>query len=123
MLELSQHSEESNPPEVLEEERAITEYVSGLFDTKKRYDITFEVNGIECRAHKVILSRFDYFDSMFSNWEEGKGNKIPINNVTYEIFNLMLEFIYKCRLINWKHKMKQHSDDLLKAAYMVCSRI
>lgn len=119
MSDFSEISEESNSPEVLEEQRGVTVFVSGLFDTKKRYDVTFEVNGIEYHAHKLILSRFDYFDSMFSNWKEGKEKKIPISNVTPEIFNIMLEFIYKGRLVNWKHKMKQHSVDLLKAADMV----
>lgn len=67
------------------------------------------------RAHKIILLRFDYFESMFSeNWQEGKQNEIPIRNVEPEIFDIMMEFIYKGRLLNWTEKIFRWLDQSCK---------
>lgn len=122
MSDFSVFSEDSNSPDVLEERNEARKYVSTLFATKDFSDVTFVVNDIEYHAHKNILSRFDYFYSMFKNWKEGKENKIPISDVAPEIFNIVLEFIYENRLSNWSEKMKEHSVDLIKAANMVCSK-
>lgn len=124
MSEFSIFSEDSNSPDIMEEKEDARNFISKLFDTKKYSDVTFVVNGFEYRAHRNILSRFDYFDSMFSpSFQEGKENKISINNIAPEIFNIMLEFIYRNRLSNWKEIMQAHSEKLLKAANLVCSRI
>lgn len=116
-------SEDSNSPDVLEGGDEVTKFISMLFDTKKYSDVKFVVNGIEYRAHKIILLRFDYFESMFDkNWEEGKQNEIPIRDVEPEIFDIMMEFVYKGRLLNWTEKMEKYSVDLIKAANMVRSK-
>lgn len=123
MSEFSILTEDSNSPDIKEEKDDARKYISKLFDTKKYSDVTFVVNGLEYRAHKNILSRFDYFDSMFSSsFQEGKENKISISDIAPEIFNIMLEFIYRNRLSNWKEIMQSHSDELMKAADLVCSR-
>lgn len=116
-------SEDSNSPEDQAEKDEARNFTARLFDTKKFCDVTFVVNGVHFRAHKIILSeRYEYFDAMFSNWKEAGQNKIIIPDIVPEVFEIILEFIYKGQLSNWKEKLEEHAVDLIKAANLVCSK-
>jgi kelch-like protein 7 len=59
-------------------------------------DLTFEVDGKEVPAHKAIVcSRSEVFETMFSiGMKESTINRFPIKGIRYEIFLLLIEFIY-----------------------------
>jgi len=53
------------------------------------------VEGKEVPAHKVFLSRCQYFQAMFSNeMLEKRQDKVKIENISYPIFMLILKYIY-----------------------------
>lgn len=117
------NSENSKSPEVAAEREKAREISAKLFDTKLFSDVTIVVKGVGFSAHKAILStRYEYFALLFSNWKEANENKITIHNIEPEVFNIILEFIYKGQLSNWKEKLETHAVDLIKATDMVCSK-
>lgn len=117
------NSEDSNSPEVTVEIQKARETNDKLFDTKIFADVTIVVKGVEFSAHKAILSaRYEYFALLFSSWKEASENKITLQNIEPEVFEIILEFIYKGRLSNWKQKLETHAVDLIKATDMVCSK-
>lgn len=122
------NSEDSNSPEVVAEREKVRESCAKLFDTKLFSDVTIVVKGVkgdchEFLAHKLILSaRYKYFATLFSNWKEANENRITINDIEPEVFNIILEFIYKGQLSNWKEKLERHAVDLIQATDMVCSK-
>lgn len=119
------NSEDLNSLDVQAEKKEAEKIGAKLFDTKIFSDVTFDVNGVEFPAHKCILStRYKYFESMFrSDWNEADPKKpIEILGIAPDIFKIVLEFIYKGELSDWKVKWKTHAVDLIKAADMVCSK-
>lgn len=117
-------SEDSNSPEDLADRERHRKDISELFDMTVFPDITIVVNCVEFRANKCILStRCGYFKTMFtSNWKEGEQNKITLNDIAPEVFKIVLEFIYKGQLSDWKEQLEKHGDDLIEAANMVFSK-
>lgn len=116
-------SEDSNSPEVLIEKKEAEKTNAKLFDTKLFSDVTIVVKGVEFRAHKSVLgTRYEYFETMFRNWKEAEQNKITIHNIAPEVFNIVLEFVYKGQLSGWVEKLETHAVDLIEASNMVCSK-
>lgn len=77
------------PPTILED--------LGKFVNDPVYaDIVFEVDsGDEFFGHKIILSRCAYFKAMFeSNMAEKTQTRIRIKDVTNEVFQLLLSYLY-----------------------------
>ncbi len=115
--------EDSNSPEVIAEKEECRKTLITLFDTKKFSDVTFVVNKVEFSAHKSILStRSVYFDRMFSDWKESKVNKVTICDIAPEVFEIILEFIYKGQISDWNLKLNAYAVDLIVAANMVGSK-
>lgn len=116
-------SEDSNSPDVLEEKKKAVKAIAKLFDSKLLSDVTFVVRGVEFPAHKSILAvRYKYFETMFKSWKEADDNKIIIDNIAPEVFNIVLEFVYIGHLSGWVAKLEAHAVDLIKASNMVCSK-
>ncbi|XP_031634236.1 BTB/POZ and MATH domain-containing protein 6-like [Contarinia nasturtii] len=111
-------SEDSNSPEDQAELKEARNTTAKLFDTKLFSDVTFIVKGVEFRAHKNILStRYVYFEILFSERHETE-KEVTMHGIKPEVFKIVLEFIYKGQLSDWKEKMEKHADDLIKAADM-----
>lgn len=116
-------SEDSNSPDVQADKEEFRKNIGSLFDSQKFCDVTFNVNGTKFRAHKLILSsRCQYFESMFSKWEETNQPEIELKDVDPSTFNTVLEFLYKGELLNWKDKMEDNVINIMKAADMVSSK-
>lgn len=116
--------DDSNSPDVGEEREKMRKHIAFLFNTKRFSDVTIAVGGHEFPAHKTILTRYEYFDKLF-NWKELKKEekqKITIKDISSEVFEIMLEFIYNGQLSDWKEQLKGRVEDLIIAADMVCSK-
>jgi len=84
-------------------------------------DATISVHGIEFYVHKCILAaRYAFFKKMFTGgWKEGEENAAIIKEMSPEVFRIILEFIYKGELADWKAKLEKYADDLIKATDML----
>lgn len=116
-------SEDSNSPEVLMDKKEAVSSYAKLLDSGKNSDVTIVVKGVEFHVHKLILTaRYEYFENMFKNWKETEQRKITIEGVAPEVFEIVLEFIYKAQLSGWEEKLETYVDALIKASNMVCSK-
>ncbi|CAG8509407.1 13905_t:CDS:2 [Acaulospora morrowiae] len=72
--------------------------LKNFFDNKKFSDVefVFEDTDEKLRASKTILaSRSNYFNTMFNgHWVESNTNAIHIKDVSYEIFKIIIYFLY-----------------------------
>lgn len=77
-------------------------------------DITFVINEKKIQAHKVIVcARSPVFEAMFSNdCQEAKESKVVISDVSTEVFELLLHFMYT----NKVKQMETYGQELLVAA-------
>jgi leucine-zipper-like transcriptional regulator 1 len=58
-------------------------------------DVTFVVEGRSVYAHKLMLMRCSYFEALFlGQMREAQMSTIPIDEVRYEIFLSILEYLY-----------------------------
>ncbi|KAG2274069.1 hypothetical protein Bca52824_056624, partial [Brassica carinata] len=77
-------------------------------------DVTFLVDGKQFYAHKICLvASSDIFRAMFDGlYKERNAQNVEIPNITWEVFELMMRFIYTGRIDITKHLAR----DLLVAA-------
>lgn len=116
-------SEDSNSPEFQADIKEARKQMGDLFDTKIFSDVSFLVKGVNFRGHKNILStRCEYFKALLTNLDEASANEITIEGIEPEVFNIILEFIYKAKLSHHEGKLEEHAVDLIKASNMVCSK-
>uniref|UniRef100_A0A7S2R715 BTB domain-containing protein n=1 Tax=Mucochytrium quahogii TaxID=96639 RepID=A0A7S2R715_9STRA len=72
--------------------------LASLVGNEECSDITFVVEGREIPAHKVLLTRCDYFAAMFTGGMlESRQDKIHLNDIRYEIFICLLKYLYTDR--------------------------
>lgn len=71
-------------------------FLAELLETGLHSDVLFDVDGKEFKAHRGILAlRCEYFKKMFeSGFVEATSDKIPINDVEAQVFEVILKFIY-----------------------------
>ncbi|CAM0880334.1 unnamed protein product [Alopecurus aequalis] len=79
----------------------ITEGLGKLLETEEHADVTFEVQGEECPAHKLVLAmRCPYFKAAFYGpMKEKDSNRIVIDDMQPAVFKVLLRFIYTDSLI------------------------
>jgi len=73
---------------------------ASLVANQQYSDVTFVVEGKRIPAHKVICIRCDYFRVMFATdhgFKESQENEISIGDIRYEIFLMLLRYIYTDR--------------------------
>ncbi|VVB14309.1 unnamed protein product [Arabis nemorensis] len=77
-------------------------------------DVTFLIDGKQFYAHKICLvASSDIFRAMFDGlYKERNAQNVEIPNITWEVFELMMRFIYTGRVNITKHL----AQDLLVAA-------
>jgi hypothetical protein len=85
------------------------------------HDVTFvfpEKNDASIRAHKVILSTHsDTFRRMFSSgFRERDAKEIPIKDVSFDIFALVVKFIYANGNLNVSDELRGRGLSLLSSA-------
>lgn len=85
-----------------------------LYNSKMISDVIINVGDKEFQAHKIILmARSPVLAAMFSHeMIEKKQNKVSITDITPEIFEKVLEYIYTDEVIG----LDEIADDLLEAA-------
>jgi len=73
-----------------------------LYESQKYADITFEVEGRELKAHKVILAaRSPVLAAMFeSNLAESQKNYVCVTDVDFRVMQAVLRFIYTGDVVN-----------------------
>ena len=73
-----------------------TENMEEVFKVGKFTDVTIDCQGKQFQCHKAILAgRSSVFDAMFSpNFKEGIENKVEVVDVSADIFEEILRFIY-----------------------------
>lgn len=88
-----------------------------LLDNASFSDVTFVIEGKKMYAHRCILyARSEYFRSMFdSKMRETSEKEITIQNISYEVFRAVLEYLYSGRVRVTQGRL---AVDLLKAADM-----
>lgn len=88
-----------------------------LLDNASFSDVTFVVEGREIHAHRCILyARSEYFRNMFdSRMRETSEKEITIQNMSYDVFHAVLEYLYSGRVRVAQGRL---AVDLLKAADM-----
>ena len=71
-----------------------------LFDSMPSSDVNFNIGGRDFPAHKLILAtRSKYFAAMFQHpTKENLTNRIVIEDIEPEVFDLLLRFIYTGRV-------------------------
>jgi BTB/POZ domain len=63
-------------------------------------DVTFIVEGRSVYAHKLMLTRCSYFEALFlGQMREAHMDTIRIEQVRYDIFLLVLEYLYTDQLL------------------------
>ncbi|KAJ4877746.1 hypothetical protein Rs2_42764 [Raphanus sativus] len=72
-------------------------------------DVTFLIDGKEFYAHKICLvASSDIFRAMFDGlYKERNAQNVEIPNISWEVFELMMRFIYTGRISITKH-LAQH---------------
>jgi HEAT repeat protein len=77
-------------------------------------DVTFLIDGKQFYAHKIgLVASSDIFRAMFDGlYKERNAQNVEIPNIRWEVFELMMKFIYSGRINIAKHLAK----DLLVAA-------
>ncbi|CAI0448899.1 unnamed protein product [Linum tenue] len=81
-------------------------------------DITFLVEGKRFYAHKIcLLASSDTFRAMFDGgYKEGQAKDVEIPNITWEVFDLMMRFIYTGSVevnIDVAHELLRAADQYL----------
>ena len=95
--------------------RNITENMEEVFKVAKFTDVTIDCQGKQFPCHKAILAgRSPVFDAMFSpNFKEGIENKVEVVDVSADILEEILHFIYSGEV---RDLNKQRTKHLLIAA-------
>jgi len=98
---------------VISSKSSWSEDFENLFISQSGSDICFIIDGQEIKAHKTVLSaRSPVFAAMFrSNMKEKGMSRIDIPDVTQDIFNALLHFMYTDRV-----QLTEASAELLLAA-------
>ena len=66
-----------------------------LVDSETLSDVTFLVDGLPVRAHKVLCMRCSYFRALLTGeMIESRASEIAINDVRHPIFLALLEYLY-----------------------------
>ena len=66
-----------------------------LVDSETLSDVTFLVDGLPVRAHKVLCMRCSYFRALLTGeMLESRASEIAINDVRHPIFLALLEYLY-----------------------------
>ena len=75
---------------------AYVKHMKEMVNDPQFSDVTFIVDDREIYAHRSILaSRCEHFDAMFrSGMRESHESRIPLPNVSYDVFLLILEYLY-----------------------------
>ena len=112
-------------------ENPLTKMIQGLFLDEKSSDITFEVGGDQRKdnakkvtkttpvafpAHRIIVAKFSntLADLCASGGGDNGTNPIQIDNVSPDIFRLLLSYIYGMTISN--DNMKLHAKEIIDAA-------
>ena len=98
---------------VISSKSSWSEDFENLFISQSGSDICFIIDGQEIKAHKTVLSaRSPVFAAMFhSNMKEKGMSRIDIPDVSQDIFNALLHFMYTDRV-----QLTETSAELLLAA-------
>lgn len=73
----------------------INEDLRAMVNNPTLSDVTFVVEGREIYAHKLLLIRCEYFQSLFlGSMIESTLSRIPIEQVRYTVFLSLLEYLY-----------------------------
>ena len=96
------------------EEESTRNYMEEVFKAGKFTDVSIVCQGKEFPCHKAILAgRSSVFEAMFSpNFKEGMENKVEVVDVTADVIEEMLRFIYSGRVKD----LKKMAASLLAAA-------
>ena len=80
-------------------QKQFSQDLSRLYNTKDNSDITITCGGKIFACHKIILaSRSPVFKKMFeSDMLEKRTGSVDIKNMTPEVLESLLEYIYTCR--------------------------
>ncbi|KAH0558171.1 hypothetical protein KQX54_014723 [Cotesia glomerata] len=104
----------STYPPFNESKRLMTNDYKDLFDTKMDADVTFIVGEKKFRAHKLVLMvRSPVFRAMLnSGMRENKEHGINIPDISPDMFNSLLEFMYTDRVAD----LDAVAEDLVEVA-------
>lgn len=83
------------------------DYLNLLINGQAFSDVTFSVEGRLIHAHRCILAARSLFFRKFFCGPDAAGRQvIPVNSVGYEVFLLMLQFLYsgQCSVVPQKHE-------------------
>jgi len=97
-------------------ECSLVDDLGNLLEQQVMTDVTFEVDGVEIKAHKAIISaRSEVFRRMFcqdSGFKEATSDRVEIKDLEQDVFQELLKFIYTGKV----EKLQNMADDLLAAA-------
>lgn len=80
------------PPTIISDFRS-------LVNNETLSDVNFFVEGRSVFAHKLVLMRCSYFEALFmGNMKEASESTIRIEEIRYEIFLMVLEYLYTDQL-------------------------
>jgi leucine-zipper-like transcriptional regulator 1 len=89
----------------------------GLVNNDTFSDVTFVVDGRQVYAHKLILMRCSYFEALFlGKMRESQMKTIEIDEVRYDTFLSVLEYLYTDQLVFGFH----NAMELFEAADRFC---
>ncbi|CAG9760923.1 unnamed protein product [Ceutorhynchus assimilis] len=95
IIHLEPESNILNPAKPLVDSKMV-QYFTYLFEIQKFTDITFLIGDRELKAHRPILAfQSKVFGAMFeSDMLEKNTNLVLINDIEYDVFKAMLNFLY-----------------------------
>ena len=94
------------------------EDMANVFDAGQFTDVTIDCQGKMFHCHKAILAgRSPVLEAMFSsNFKEGMGGKVEVVDVTPDIFEELLHFIYSGEVQYLNMNKRERAAKLLVAA-------
>jgi len=93
-------------------------HLNMIFETKNYSDVSFIIENKEVKAHRVILSKLPFFNTLFSRWtvDSKQSSSITLSQFSYADFEFIMKYVYTGKVDEGYFSIAANCLSLLKAA-------